>query len=59
MTYDIKCSDCGRYLATTDKGVSLQIKCSNSKCKSLKTYNIVFMSEHLTHNHEKVTNAKQ
>lgn len=42
---DIKCTDCGRWLGSTEKSVNVTLKCSNSKCKSLKNYNIKLASE--------------
>lgn len=47
MTFEIKCKHCKRFLATTDKSTEVAIKCSNSKCKKLETYKIVFLSEHV------------
>lgn len=45
MKYDIKCKDCKRFLGTTDKSTEVSIKCSNSKCKAMNTYKVVFASE--------------
>lgn len=45
MEFEIKCTDCSRFLATTEKSVELTIKCSNSKCKKLNEYKIVFATD--------------
>jgi phage FluMu protein Com len=45
MKFDIKCKDCKRFLGTTDKSAEVELKCSNSKCKALHTYKIVFLSD--------------
>jgi len=47
MIYEIKCKDCKRFLGSTDKSIEVTIKCSNSKCKKLNEYKIVFMSDHI------------
>lgn len=44
-TYDIKCKSCQRFLGATGESVTVSIKCSNSKCKALHTYKIVFLSD--------------
>lgn len=46
MKFDIHCKHCKRYLASTEKSVELSLKCSNSKCKKLETYRIVFLTDH-------------
>lgn len=45
MTYDIHCKHCKRFLATTEKSVTITLKCSNSKCKKLETYKVVFLTD--------------
>lgn len=45
MKAEIKCKHCDRFLANATASASVEIKCSNSKCKKLDTYNIVFISE--------------
>lgn len=45
MKYEIKCKKCDRFLATTNKSTTIELKCSNSKCKALETYKITFMSD--------------
>jgi phage FluMu protein Com len=52
MKFDIKCKHCSRYLGSTNKSVSLDIKCSNSKCKKLETYTITFMSDLILNGHD-------
>lgn len=42
---EIKCKDCGRYLGSTSKSVSITLKCSNSSCKKLNNYSITFLSD--------------
>lgn len=44
MTIEIKCKHCQRYLGETSNSVSLTLKCSNTKCKKLDVYRIVFAS---------------
>lgn len=51
MIYEIKCKSCDRFLGTTDKSVEVTIKCSNSSCKILNEYKIVFMSDHISKPH--------
>lgn len=45
MEYKIKCK-CGRFLGSTTKSTEVTLKCSDSRCKSLETYDIVFMSDY-------------
>lgn len=45
MKIDIKCRHCNRFLANATKSATMELKCSNSKCKKLDTYNVVFMSD--------------
>lgn len=45
MTYDIKCKHCGRFLGKTEVSTKVEIKCSNSACKKLETYDIVFLTD--------------
>lgn len=61
MKFDIKCKNCSRYLASTTKSMSAELKCSNSKCKSLETYNITFMSDMILngHKHESKDNTHE
>lgn len=47
IEFEIKCKHCKRFLATANKSTEVAIKCSNSKCKKLETYKIVFLSEHV------------
>lgn len=41
-TREIHCLDCNRFLGTADEDTTVTLKCSNSKCKKLATYAIVF-----------------
>jgi phage FluMu protein Com len=45
MTIEIKCKHCDRYLGETDKSIELSLKCSNTKCKKLEIYKIMFISD--------------
>lgn len=45
MTIEIHCKHCDRFLGTTDCSVSVTLKCSNTKCKKMETYNITFASD--------------
>lgn len=38
--HEIKCTDCGRFLATVEQSTEITLKCSNSSCKALKKYKI-------------------
>lgn len=51
MNYDIKCKHCNRFLATTNKSTEITLKCSNSSCKKLDTYEITFMSDLILNGH--------
>lgn len=57
MPYEIKCKHCQRFLGTTDKSTTITIKCSNSKCKKLETYKIVFVSDLPKHSHHRQCSA--
>ena len=52
MTYDIKCKHCDRFLGSTNKSTTVILKCSNSKCKKLEVYHIVFMTDHILNPHK-------
>lgn len=47
MKFDIKCKHCKRYLASTEKSIEVELKCSNSKCKKLETYKIIMMTDYM------------
>jgi phage portal protein BeeE/phage FluMu protein Com len=40
--FDIKCTHCDRFLGKATDSTTVTLKCSNSKCKKLETYAIVF-----------------
>lgn len=40
--FNIKCAHCDRFLGTVEQNTTVSIKCSNSSCKKLETYTIVF-----------------
>ena len=46
MEYEIKCKHCNRFLAKATKSVEVELKCSNSKCKQMAKYKVVFMSDY-------------
>lgn len=50
--FNIKC-ECGRFIGNTKKSVSdLELKCGNSSCRKLATYNITMLTDHLAkHGH--------
>jgi phage FluMu protein Com len=51
VNYEIKCKHCGRFLGETSQSTTIKIKCSNSSCKKLETYKVVYLSEHLKNEH--------
>lgn len=55
MKYNIHCKSCNRFLATVEKSTEITIKCSNSSCKKLETYKILFATDmdKENHNHAK------
>lgn len=58
MIFEIKCRHCSRFLGTADKSTTVTIKCSNSKCKKLETYKIVFLSDYASHRHSLTSTDK-
>jgi len=53
MKYEVKCRHCKRFLANATTSSTMELKCSNSKCKKLDTYRIVFISEYHNHDHNR------
>lgn len=51
IKFEVKCHHCGRFLANAVKSTTMELKCSNSKCKKLDTYKIVFISDHMKEEH--------
>lgn len=49
MKIEVKCKYCGRFLANATQTATMELKCSNSKCKKLDTYKIVFLSDYYEH----------
>lgn len=45
MEMEIKCKACKRFLGKVKQSTEVSIKCSNSKCKELNEYKIVFYSD--------------
>lgn len=55
---EVKCRHCGRFLANAIKSATMELKCSNSSCKKLDTYKIVFLSDYIKTHEEKHHGAK-
>ena len=52
MEVKIQCKHCGRFLGIATKSMNAQLKCSNSKCKKLETYKVVFLTDYIKgHDH--------
>jgi len=49
---EVKCRHCKRFLANATQSATMELKCSNSSCKKLDTYKVVFISDMYSHNHE-------
>lgn len=43
--HDLKCGHCSRFLGSMDCSGRVTIKCSNSKCKKLETYEVTFVEK--------------
>jgi phage FluMu protein Com len=48
---EVKCRHCSRFLANATQSAVMELKCSNSKCKKLDTYKVVFMSDMIKNGH--------
>lgn len=54
IIYDISCKHCGRFLGKAESSTTITLKCSNSSCKKLDTYKIVFLSDMMTNGHSHI-----